>query len=905
MSRFLLPVRLLAVLLAAATTGFAATELYVAPGGDDAAPGTRQRPLARLQRARDVLRAQREAGALHGAATVFVREGTYLLADTLALEARDSGTAEAPVVFRAYPGERPVLSGGRAISGFVPHRDGILRADVSAAGLRGKRFRLLVFAGRRMEMARSPNRDPRDPNGGTWAHVDGPRMSMYADRPDEGGHFAAHPEWDFWQRNLPRYTRELPMRAADVRAWKHPEDGEVSIFPRFNWSHVLLSIEALDPVTRTLRVGPGSFYEIRPGDRYFVRGHLEDLDAPGEWHLDRRAEVLYFWPPEPLRGRPVHAPALDNLVTLTGCSDVTLRGFTLECCAGAGVVVRDCARVTVGSNVIRSVGTMGEPGIEFAGGEGCAAVGNDIHDTAGSGVTVAGGDLLRLVPGGHVVDNNYIHHVGMVRRDGQGIHVTGVGHRLAHNLIHDIPHAGIFMWGAGHTLEYNRLVRTCLESEDCGAIGGGAIDWLSWQDVTIRYNWLQDTIGFGYDPGAGRWRSPYFAHALYPDWAASGVTITGNVLVRAPVSCLFLHSGRDNVITNNLLIDGGAEQVACTGWTTQTGFWSTRVQEWVRNYETARQSPAWQAVRTLTDPRAVPRPDGLVMRGNRFERNIVSYRAPGAALMHFQQVPLDEHRSDYNLFYHHGQPLRTGTLWLKSEHGPNLLANPGLEEGPAVELPQGWAWRLPANPNTRLRVVEGEAHGGARSLLIAPGEGPPGVGYIAPGPAVPFRPGQAYRLSAWFKSAGGPVSLSLDAYSWKQDTHAWLVSRQVALTEQWREVDLIFRLPETTSPQYRGTMDSLSVRLAFRPGPGRVWVDDLSLREAETVSDWEAWQAAGLDRHSVVADPRFMDAAHDDYRLRPDSPALRLGFEPLPLDKMGCYRSEWRASWPVRADSAE
>lgn len=39
----------------------------------------------------------------------------------------------------------------------------------------------------------------------------------------------------------------------------------------------------------------------------------------------------------------------------------------------------------------------------------------------------------------------------------------------------------------------------------------------------------------------------------------------------------------------------------------------------------------------------------------------------------------------------------------------------------------------------------------------------------------------------------------------------------------------------------------------------------------------EAWQALGYDRHSVFADPGFMDAANGDYRLRPDSPALALG----------------------------
>lgn len=55
----------------------------------------------------------------------------------------------------------------------------------------------------------------------------------------------------------------------------------------------------------------------------------------------------------------------------------------------------------------------------------------------------------------------------------------------------------------------------------------------------------------------------------------------------------------------------------------------------------------------------------------------------------------------------------------------------------------------------------------------------------------------------------------------------------------------------------------------------------------------------GFDRNSVVADPLFVDAANDDYRLRPNSPALKLGFEPIPVEKIGPYASADRASWPI------
>jgi hypothetical protein len=49
------------------------------------------------------------------------------------------------------------------------------------------------------------------------------------------------------------------------------------------------------------------------------------------------------------------------------------------------------------------------------------------------------------------------------------------------------------------------------------------------------------------------------------------------------------------------------------------------------------------------------------------------------------------------------------------------------------------------------------------------------------------------------------------------------------------------------------------------------------------------WQAAGFDQHSVVADPLFVDPEHRDYRLKPESPALALGFKPIDVGEAGLY----------------
>ena len=50
---------------------------------------------------------------------------------------------------------------------------------------------------------------------------------------------------------------------------------------------------------------------------------------------------------------------------------------------------------------------------------------------------------------------------------------------------------------------------------------------------------------------------------------------------------------------------------------------------------------------------------------------------------------------------------------------------------------------------------------------------------------------------------------------------------------------------------------------------------------------WKNWQSKGLDAGTKCADPLFVDRENHDYRLKPDSPALALGFEEIDTSQIG------------------
>ncbi|MCX6954562.1 MAG: right-handed parallel beta-helix repeat-containing protein [Verrucomicrobia bacterium] len=707
------------VALACAFSGLHAADLYVATDGRDTWSGRHPAanaarsdgPFATLERARDEIRRRRAAGEPAQPFTVHVRAGRYTLAQTFQLEARDSGTAAAPVVWRGYQDEHPLLLGGKPIGQFTVHEGKILKADVGAQGFKGVYFRMLLCDGQQQILARYPNYDPQNPYGGGFAYVPGQYIEMYKDVPGED-------------------KRTFHYAEADERKWANPTEAEVMIFPRYNWWNNLVRIAALDRATRTITLAGDCSYPIRPADRYYVRNVREELDAPGEWYLDRATSTLYFWPPAGANLQTVFAPALRTLVQLgPRTAHVTFRGFIFEGCEGTAITFKDTTDCRLVAATVRNVGDYHGGGIAIDGGTGNGVIGCDFHHIGATAISLSGGEQKTLTPAGNFADNNYIHHTGLLYKQGVGISLRGVGQRAAHNLIHDCPRFAIQFMGNNHLVELNHVRHVNLETADTGAIYTGGRDWLGSRGCIIRYNWFHDMLGFGYEKG--KWVSPHFAWGIYLDDNTGGVTVFGNIVARAVRGLIHLHNGRDNTVENNIFVDGTQQQIQLSGWTDQHRYWVTHSPAMFKAYDSVIDQPVWRAMPHMElNPRNAVLPDHTLMAGNTFSKNIIYWTNPATAYVAARSFSFAHNAIDRNLLWHAGQPIRTGQ-----------------------------------------------------------------------------------------KKAG--------------------------------------------------------------------------------MDEWAAWQATGMDRTSVIDDPKFVDPAHDNYRLRPDSPAFALGFQPIPVDQIGPQASPDRASWPI------
>ncbi len=506
--------------------------LHVSPKGSDAGDGSAERPFATLEKARDAARAVKGKPV-----TVWLAGGDYFFEKPFVLEAADSGTASAPVVWRAEENATPRLLGGRklsaadfmpvtntvALSRIAPAAQGkVVALDLRAAGVKNtKRFpdvfgdgggiAWLYCNGQRMPLSRFPNgegymrfKTVHNTGGGPQGSWNNPADNVKLPPGSPGGTFEYREEF---------YDKHAVWAAqVDRGVW-------LKGYWRVAWENPALRVGSMDVTAHTVTFakpinnGIGNKYTRPKGNGrevYWVMNLLEEIDEPGEWAMDFKDQKLYFYPPRDLASAEILL--LDQpepVVSIRGASHITLQGLTVEAAMGDGM------RVTGGEgNLIAgcTVKWVNKYAIVLDGGKNHTAQSNDLFHLGAGGIWLGGGDdkATPRIAAGHKAINNHIHHFGEIERvyapginsgftgGGGGGHHVAVGMYVANNLIHDTPHGGVLFGSMDSVFEYNEVFRYCLVSNDLGAFYCYDYKDRKFGNITLRNNLIHNSaIGDG------------------------------------------------------------------------------------------------------------------------------------------------------------------------------------------------------------------------------------------------------------------------------------------------------------------------------------------------------------------------------------------------------------------------
>lgn len=484
---------------------------HVATDGNDANPGSKEKPFATLARARDAVRERIRAGQ-RGNLTVSVRGGTYELKEPLVFGPQDGGDGTFTVTYAAAPGDTPVFSGGRAVAGWKKADGGLWTAEVPGVKAGKLFFRQLFVDGARALRCRYPN--------------EGKMLRVAAVSED-----------------VKTISFNEPLGAGDLAG----QDTELVAIQ--DWSITRARVASSGEksvVTATPHgwIGHGKWTTTSPGKAVYLEHARAFLDTPGEWFLDRAAGTLLYQAAsgEDPNRKAFVAPVLEQWLVLAGTRGQPVRGLVFE---GLSFEHAEFPLPEVGYAEIQAghYGTaVKEPmrvpaaAVECLWAEDCrfercrfahagsAAIGFGagcrrnkvngcrIEDIGGNGIMVGWrgkGELQGTgldadwkdpadAPSGNQVTNNLIQRCGAVCHGSVGVYVAfAPDTRVACNLVRDMPYTGIsigFRWNPTESTMKNAVVeRNHIHDVMRMLSDGGAVYSLGFQPGTVlRANHIHD-----------------------------------------------------------------------------------------------------------------------------------------------------------------------------------------------------------------------------------------------------------------------------------------------------------------------------------------------------------------------------------------------------------------------------
>lgn len=570
-----------ALLLTLLSSNLHAIEFYVKPDGDDNNTG-RIDPFRTIQRAQ---KAAREAAKnATGPIRILIGSGAYYLESPLVFTPEDSGTTSAPVVYSGFPGVEPVISGGARLEcQWKPYKNGILETAIDERFLD---IDQLFVNGQLYRMARYPNYDPPAKFfGGTSGDAIAPLRVKTWSNPLGGYLHALHEA--MWGSKHYRITGVNQDGTLQLQGgWQENRGG------------------GFDPFFR------GGYHK----DYLFVENIFEELDAPGEWFLDREKKVLYLFPQPGVdlaqaeiigaRARellvfqgsaesPVRHIAFVKLkfkhtarifmepyerllrgdwsiarqaaVRIQGSEDVQIAGCYFEDLGGNGVfldrynrrvTVADCRFTRLGESCVCAVGgvdAVRSPAIEYS------------RTLPQDEIDLTPGPKSANYPNQCVIENNLMYDFGLIGKQTAGVFLS-MSEEIAvrHNTIFDCPRAAICIndgcWG-GHVIEYNDVFNTVRESGDHGPLNSWGRDRY-WK---TSYNGGQDIEPFAKERALlDAWKTTHirnnrFAHEGGHSWGidlddgSSNYQIYNNLCLGMGVK---LREGFMRQVENNIIVQG-------------------------------------------------------------------------------------------------------------------------------------------------------------------------------------------------------------------------------------------------------------------------------------------------------------------------------------------------------------
>ena len=536
--------------------GRSRTTFYVAPssiGGSDGHPGTISEPFLTLERAKQAVRDVSKT--MTGDAIVYLRSGTYELEEPLVFQSHDSGQNGYRVIYMAYPGEKPVITGGRRISGWIPAGNGVYKANTH-----GLQFRQLYVGGKPRVRARTPNE----------------------------GSFNRLLNWDESDRTIIVATSEVPnlFDLHEVEMIIHKEWIQNNLrLASFHLSGPEAHIAPLEP-DRT-KAFSSHDYLRKNGQSYYWENAFEFLDAEGEWYLKAANHELFYklragedvstivavaptlvqlvrlqgTPEAPVKHIRFHGIVFEHSTWLepseegfaTGQADSIANGSEGKHRIPGAIHVQNAENIWFEGNTFRNLGATAV--VFWSGVRDSAFVGNTFENISASGISI-GMDLDEHPPASSqicqriVIKNNLITRVGRDYHSSVGIFAGYTeGLVIENNELTDMPYTGISV-GWGHTFEQTPLKNNLIKRNRIHHVmnllaDGGGIYTLSKQPgTTIVENYVFDIVR---SPGAG----DNIIGGIYLDEGSSLITLTNNLLENIPIGILF-HRAEYNAVINNM-----------------------------------------------------------------------------------------------------------------------------------------------------------------------------------------------------------------------------------------------------------------------------------------------------------------------------------------------------------------